>query len=1086
MKNNFITKIIGATLAFAMMIGGAVGINAAKQAKEVNAATVTYKLTINASNFNTTSYAANNNNKTTNAVCTTDNTKTFAVEWTSYQVMKNGNNMQWQKSKGYIYNSTDLGTISSVQVTKSAGTFTTYYGTAAQPSSGSAGDGKGFFKTSVGGDTGTTSKIEITFTVSEGGPQSLTNPNPQYNNSTKVVSWTTDANASGYQIKIDSGEYSDINTSTYNVSSLTKNVPHTVYIKAVGDGVSYSSTEGSVTFTPFDGKDFALCTSVNDLEAGAKYIFTSDKTGTVKTMSTEENANNRKTVSVSVDAQSHRISSTIDTLVLELGGSNNNWTFHTDNYAGTNGYLASASSGDSNYLRVQETAYTATIAFSNEEANVVIQPHSTRNKIRFNSSLFACYSSGQDPVYLWKEYKELDHLSVTGSLEKTAYYDSEEFSSAGLTISAVYTDSSSRVLAADAVDWGNSLTAGMTQIRGSYTENGITKYTQYFDITVAADSLSSVTLSGTMGASYYLDAEWNPGTLAVTANYASDTHVIVTNEATIAYFSDSAMQNEVATPADLGVGQNQTIYVKATYNTVSNTTGYAQTVTVSVEPGTTANNPLTADNAVEKGLALAAVGNETEKQYYIQGVVTQVIENDLGGTHNNATFLLEEANQTAEFKAYRIAPEGEFNNYDELVEGAEVLIKCKIKKFSATSIQNGSVGALLSISYTAPEATGVTLNKTSLNLEINDTFQLSASLQPVGAQGNVAWSSSNASVASVSENGLVTAKVKGSATITAQVSENVKAECNVIVAEPSRSANKVVTVDLTNGASVSDTDFELTIEAESKTGYYQDGSGTEKYFVAKAETPLFVCEPTSIIFTARLGAGSAKDPLEHNVEACLVDNQGNEINSTKTVVANALPKNPENFTIELPYSANAYGFKLMHTKETNFNARYYSFSLSYKYSDTFAVLSGNETNEGVDQVKMTFGATVSVATWNSLQTAYGTITDYGVMMFKTTSALSSDTPVQDRFKVNGALANFHKGSAEISPDGDIYKFSAYVSFSDNTKYGTTVCAAPYIVANGVYYFLGEVQYSVNTLAQYHLQNGGSNLSTEALNVLAGN
>ena len=39
MKNNFITKIIGATLAFAMMIGGAVGINAAKEATEVNAAT---------------------------------------------------------------------------------------------------------------------------------------------------------------------------------------------------------------------------------------------------------------------------------------------------------------------------------------------------------------------------------------------------------------------------------------------------------------------------------------------------------------------------------------------------------------------------------------------------------------------------------------------------------------------------------------------------------------------------------------------------------------------------------------------------------------------------------------------------------------------------------------------------------------------------------------------------------------------------------------------------------------------------------------------------------------------------------------
>lgn len=50
MKNNFITKIIGATLAFAMMIGGAVGINAAKEAKEVNAAESTASWAISASN----------------------------------------------------------------------------------------------------------------------------------------------------------------------------------------------------------------------------------------------------------------------------------------------------------------------------------------------------------------------------------------------------------------------------------------------------------------------------------------------------------------------------------------------------------------------------------------------------------------------------------------------------------------------------------------------------------------------------------------------------------------------------------------------------------------------------------------------------------------------------------------------------------------------------------------------------------------------------------------------------------------------------------------------------------------------------
>ena len=76
--------------------------------------------------------------------------------------MKSSDNMQWQKSKGYIYNSTDLGTIKSVTVNSSAGSFTTYYGTEEQPSSGTTVGG-GFFKTSVGSATGTTTNMVIVF-----------------------------------------------------------------------------------------------------------------------------------------------------------------------------------------------------------------------------------------------------------------------------------------------------------------------------------------------------------------------------------------------------------------------------------------------------------------------------------------------------------------------------------------------------------------------------------------------------------------------------------------------------------------------------------------------------------------------------------------------------------------------------------------------------------------------------------------------------------------------------------------------------------------------------------------------------------
>ena len=123
-----------------------------------------YKFEITSNNFNTTSYAANNNEKTTTAKATDGSNATLDVKWTSNQVMKQSSAMQWQKNAGYIFNSTDLGTINSVTITSTAGTFTTYYGTTSQPSSGSKGDGKGYFKTSVGGATGTTSKVAITFT----------------------------------------------------------------------------------------------------------------------------------------------------------------------------------------------------------------------------------------------------------------------------------------------------------------------------------------------------------------------------------------------------------------------------------------------------------------------------------------------------------------------------------------------------------------------------------------------------------------------------------------------------------------------------------------------------------------------------------------------------------------------------------------------------------------------------------------------------------------------------------------------------------------------------------------------------------
>ena len=131
-----------------------------------------YSFDITPSNFNSTSYAANNNEKTSTAKASDGST--FSVKWTSYQVMLQSSAMQWQKSTGYIYNSTDLGTINSVTVANSAGTFTTYYGTSKQPSS-STTVGNGYFQIKVGSSaTGKTSKVTITFTKTTQGAQTTT------------------------------------------------------------------------------------------------------------------------------------------------------------------------------------------------------------------------------------------------------------------------------------------------------------------------------------------------------------------------------------------------------------------------------------------------------------------------------------------------------------------------------------------------------------------------------------------------------------------------------------------------------------------------------------------------------------------------------------------------------------------------------------------------------------------------------------------------------------------------------------------------------------------------------------------------
>lgn len=120
----------------------------------------TYTFTITKDDFNTSSYANNNNDKITTA--TSEDGSTIDVTWTSYQVMQQSSTMQWQKSKGYIYNKTNLGTIVSVTIDSSTGTFTTYKGTEEAPATNVDG---GYFQIKVGSAIGKVDQITVVFQI---------------------------------------------------------------------------------------------------------------------------------------------------------------------------------------------------------------------------------------------------------------------------------------------------------------------------------------------------------------------------------------------------------------------------------------------------------------------------------------------------------------------------------------------------------------------------------------------------------------------------------------------------------------------------------------------------------------------------------------------------------------------------------------------------------------------------------------------------------------------------------------------------------------------------------------------------------
>ena len=119
--------------------------------------------------------------------------------------------------------------------------------------------------------------------------------------------------------------------------------------------------------------------------------------------------------------------------------------------------------------------------------------------------------------------------------------------------------------------------------------------------------------------------------------------------------------------------------------------------------------------------------------------------------------------------------------------------------------------------------------------------------------------------------------------------------------------------------------------AGAKSGYDQDKSASEGLSLLMTKTDkseLFSTTPTSISITVKVG-GSVRNTLNNNVYAYLVDKDGNNIESTQTVITTKVENTTgKKYTVSIPNVESAYGLRITHEKESSYNVRIYSISFT--------------------------------------------------------------------------------------------------------------------------------------------------------------
>ena len=221
---------------------------------------------------------------------------------------------------------------------------------------------------------------------------------------------------------------------------------------------------------------------------------------------------------------------------------------------------------------------------------------------------------------------------------------------------------------------------------------------------------------------------------------------------------------------------------------------------------------------------------------------------------------------------------------------------------TATAKDGSNVSGSHTIKVSAPNVavTSVALGKTSLELAVDGTYTLTATVKPANASNTaVTWSSSDETIAKVDSTGKVTAVKAGNATITATANSdtNIKASCTVTVSTANVAVTSV-TLDKTSLDLAVNGTYTLTATvapANASNKAVSWVSSNESIAKVEGEGKVTALKDGTATITVTAKDGSKKTAsckvTVSNVSAITLDKTSLElaVNGTHTLVATTTP-----------------------------------------------------------------------------------------------------------------------------------------------------------------------------------------------------